>query len=79
MEASLRELNENNSKLATLKAERDATKRGLFPVFNLGNKNVAGDRIKDGQKDLHDLESTLKKLTVIFHIHFLWFVHEKMN
>lgn len=62
LETTLGELEENNRQLATLKAERDSTKGASFPVLNfLNNKPV--DRARDKQKDLQDMESTLKELT----------------
>ncbi|MBA0762518.1 hypothetical protein Gotri_012117 [Gossypium trilobum] len=56
------ELQESNCKLATLKAERDATKGAFFPVLNLGSKHVSGDKVKDKHIDLHEMESALKEL-----------------
>lgn len=60
-ESTLAELEEINSNMATLKAERDAAKGAIFPVL-LGNKHVSSDRARDKQKDLHDMESALKDL-----------------
>lgn len=65
LEVTLAELEESNCNLASLKAQRDAAKGAFFPILNQGNKHIAGDRIKDKQKDLHDMESTLKELMVI--------------
>ncbi|KAK2650704.1 hypothetical protein Ddye_018193 [Dipteronia dyeriana] len=62
LEVAVTELEDSNSKLATLKAERDATKGAFFPVFNIGSKHVPGDRVKDEQRDLRDMESTLREL-----------------
>ncbi|KAL5794940.1 hypothetical protein ACOSP7_003534 [Xanthoceras sorbifolium] len=62
LESAVTELEDSNSKLATLKAERDATKGAFFPVFNIGSKHVPGDRVKDEQRDLRDMESTLREL-----------------
>lgn len=59
----LGELEDSNSQLAALKAEKDAAKGAVFPVLNFGNKHV--DRIRDKQKDLQDMESTLKELMVL--------------
>ncbi|PRQ57258.1 putative aminoacyltransferase, E1 ubiquitin-activating enzyme [Rosa chinensis] len=61
LETTLGELEENNRQLASLKAERDSTKGATFPVLNFLNKPV--DRARDKQKDLQDMESTLKELT----------------
>ncbi|KAB1225237.1 E3 ubiquitin-protein ligase BRE1-like 1 [Morella rubra] len=62
LEVTLAELEESNCNLASLKARRDAAKEAFSPLLNLGNKQGAGDRIKDKQKDLRDMESTLKEL-----------------
>lgn len=61
VESTIRELEDSNSKLAALKAEKDATKGTFFPVLNLGNKHVANDRAGDKQKDMQDMESALKE------------------
>lgn len=71
MESTVAELEESNCKLVTLKAERDAAKGAFFPILSLGSKNVAGDKARDKQKDLHDMEATLKELLVIFCCFFL--------
>ncbi|KHG27855.1 E3 ubiquitin-protein ligase BRE1-like 1 [Gossypium arboreum] len=65
LESAVAELQESNCKLATLKAERDATKGAFFPVLNLGSKHVSGDKVKDKHIDLHEMESALKELLVI--------------
>lgn len=62
MGSTVVELEESNRKLATLKAERDAAKGAFLPVLNLGSKPVSGDRARDKQKDLQDMESALKEL-----------------
>ncbi|KAI4354748.1 hypothetical protein L6164_003591 [Bauhinia variegata] len=62
LESTVAELEESNTKLATLKAERDAAKGGIFPILNVGNKHISSDKIGDKQKDLQDLESSLKEL-----------------
>ncbi|RVW20060.1 E3 ubiquitin-protein ligase BRE1-like 1 [Vitis vinifera] len=62
LESTVAELEESNCKLVTLKAERDAAKGAFFPILSLGSKNVAGDKARDKQKDLHDMEATLKEL-----------------
>ncbi|KAK6920353.1 hypothetical protein RJ641_016257 [Dillenia turbinata] len=61
-ESTIVELVESNQKLAALKSERDAAKNAAFPVLGLGNKQVTGDRTRDTQKDLQDMESALKEL-----------------
>jgi hypothetical protein len=65
LEVTLAELEESNCNLASLKAQRDAAKGAFFPVLNVGNKPVASDKVRDKQKDLNDMESTLKELKVI--------------
>ncbi|KAB2015628.1 hypothetical protein ES319_D08G038300v1 [Gossypium barbadense] len=62
LESAVAELQESNCKLATLKAERDATKGAFFPFLNLGSKHVSGDKVKDKHIDLHEMESALKEL-----------------
>ncbi|KAJ6675598.1 RING FINGER PROTEIN-RELATED [Salix viminalis] len=62
LETTVAELNDSNCKLATLKAERNATKGAFFPVLNMGSKHAAGDKVKDKQKDLQEMESTVKEL-----------------
>ncbi|KDP28843.1 hypothetical protein JCGZ_14614 [Jatropha curcas] len=62
LEIAVSELEESNSQLATLKAERDATRGAFFPVLNLGSKPVAADRARDKQKNLQEMESALKGL-----------------
>ncbi|CAO2834803.1 unnamed protein product [Amaranthus hypochondriacus] len=64
LERTIRELEESNHKLSALKDEKDATKGSFFPVLNMGNKLTANDRVADKQKeqkDLQDLEATLKE------------------
>ncbi|XP_065859224.1 E3 ubiquitin-protein ligase BRE1-like 1 [Euphorbia lathyris] len=62
LESAVSELEESNSRLETLKAERDATKGAFFPVLNLGNKPVSGDKTRDKQKNLQEMESSLRDL-----------------
>ncbi|OVA08643.1 hypothetical protein BVC80_8511g8 [Macleaya cordata] len=61
LEGTIAELEESNCKLATLKAQKDAARGSSFPVLNFGNKHVSGDKTRDKQKDLQDMESTLKE------------------
>lgn len=65
LESALAELQESNCKLATLRVEKDATKGVFFPVLNLGSKHVTGDKAKDKQRALQEMESTLKEMLVI--------------
>ncbi|KAH8516624.1 hypothetical protein H0E87_004827 [Populus deltoides] len=62
LEIAVAELKDSNCKLATLKAERDATKGAFFPVLNLGSKHIGGDKVRDKQKDLQEMESAVKEL-----------------
>ncbi|KAG6784625.1 hypothetical protein POTOM_010323 [Populus tomentosa] len=62
LEIAVAELKHSNCKLATLKAERDATKGAFFPVINLGSKHIGGDKVRDKQKDLQEMESAVKEL-----------------
>ncbi|CAN0921819.1 E3 ubiquitin-protein ligase BRE1-like 1 [Linum grandiflorum] len=63
LETSVSELRSTNCKVTTLKAERDATKGTFFPVLNLGSKHGGGDKSKEKQKGLHEMESALKELS----------------
>ncbi|XP_028798888.1 E3 ubiquitin-protein ligase BRE1-like 1 isoform X2 [Neltuma alba] len=60
--STIAELEESNHKLATLKAERDAAKGAVFPILNVGTKHAANDKIRDKQKDLQEMESSLKEI-----------------
>ncbi|KAJ7950849.1 E3 ubiquitin protein ligase [Quillaja saponaria] len=62
LENTVTELEESNCKLAAMKTERDASKGAVFPVLNLGSKHVQSDRVRDKQKDLQDMETSLKEL-----------------
>ena len=46
-----------------LKQKVTTAKGTVSPVLNVGNKHV--DRVRDKQKDLQDMESTLKDLMVL--------------
>ncbi|XP_042504874.1 E3 ubiquitin-protein ligase BRE1-like 1 isoform X2 [Macadamia integrifolia] len=63
LECTITELGESNSKLATLKAQRDAAQGAFLPVLNVGGRHAAGDKIRDKQRDLQDMESILKELS----------------
>ena len=65
LESTVAELEESNCKLLTLKAERDLAKGAVLPVLNVGTAHVAGDNVRDKQKDLQDMESNLKELLVL--------------
>jgi len=67
MASTLAELEEINCKLAQLKAQKD-TAPGAFFFPTLGNKQVGLDKLKDKQKELQDLEATLKDLKVAIHV-----------
>lgn len=62
LESTVAELEESNQKLATLKVEKDTAKGAVLPVLAVGNTLIPNDKIKDKQKDLQDMESTLKEL-----------------
>ncbi|CAM8950640.1 unnamed protein product [Rhodiola kirilowii] len=62
LESTMRDLEDINCKLASLRAERDATKGAFFPVLDAASKHVSDDRTRDKQKDLQDMESMLKEL-----------------
>lgn len=62
LESAVAELEESNSKLMKLRAEHDAAKRAGFPVLNLGGKHSGSGKVRDKQKDLRDMESSLKEL-----------------
>lgn len=63
LESTINELEESNRKLAILKAERDGAKGATFPVLNRGGKQVTSDKTRDKQRDLQDMESTLRDLS----------------
>ncbi|XP_042511746.1 E3 ubiquitin-protein ligase BRE1-like 1 [Macadamia integrifolia] len=63
LESTFAELGDSNSKLATLKAQRDTAQSAFFPVLNVGGRQVAGDKARDRQRDMQDMESTLKELS----------------
>lgn len=78
LECTIVELEESNKKLAALKAETDAAKGAIFPVL-LGNKRVANDRAREKEKDLHDMESLLKELLVVYlYFYFISYLHRKV-
>lgn len=64
LEITVAELEEINHQLAALKVEKDSAKAAFFPLLNLGSKNVPSDKIRDKQKDVLEMESTLKDLQV---------------
>lgn len=66
------ELEEIHCKLSSLKAEKDSTKGAFFPVLNLGNKPLAGDKARDKQREVQDMELALKELTVICFPHYIF-------
>ncbi|KAG7570506.1 Zinc finger RING-type [Arabidopsis thaliana x Arabidopsis arenosa] len=65
LEDEVVELQQCNGDLSALRAERDATAGAFFPVLSLGNKLANSDRERDKQRDLHDMETVLKELTVL--------------
>lgn len=62
LEITVAELEEINHQLAALKVEKDSAKAAFFPLLNLGSKNAPSDKIRDKQKDVLEMESTLKDL-----------------
>ncbi|CAK9319213.1 unnamed protein product [Citrullus colocynthis] len=62
LKSAVTELEESNSKLTELRAERDAAKKAGFPVLNLAGKHSGSGKVRDKQKDLRDMESSLKEL-----------------
>ncbi|RAL38752.1 hypothetical protein DM860_013433 [Cuscuta australis] len=62
LQKTIADLEESNRKLAILKEEKEVTKGTFFPVLSVVNKPVAGDRVRDKQKDMQEMESTLKEL-----------------
>ncbi|XP_010264387.1 PREDICTED: E3 ubiquitin-protein ligase BRE1-like 1 isoform X2 [Nelumbo nucifera] len=63
LKSTVSELEESNGNLAALKAQRDAGQSAFFPILNLGTKHIAGDKSRDKQKGLQDMESILKELS----------------
>ncbi|KAM1157176.1 hypothetical protein FF1_027812 [Malus domestica] len=60
LETAAGELKDIDRQLDTIKPQKNAAKGTAFPLPNIGNKHV--DRVRDKQKDLQDMESTLKNL-----------------
>lgn len=74
LENEVVELQQCNGDLSALRAESDATAGAFFPVLSLGNKLATGDKGIDKQRDLQDMESVLKELTVYIYFFFsFWF------
>ncbi|URD94822.1 E3 ubiquitin-protein ligase BRE1-like [Musa troglodytarum] len=61
--STVAELEESNRKLTILKSQRNTTQSRCFAFPTFGNKQVGGDKDKDVQKDMQDMESSLKELT----------------
>ncbi|CAL9089263.1 unnamed protein product [Musa textilis] len=61
--STVAELEESNRKLTILKSQRNTTQSTCFAFPTFGNKQVGGDKDKDVQKDMQDMESSLKELT----------------
>ncbi|KAJ8513461.1 hypothetical protein OPV22_003895 [Ensete ventricosum] len=61
--STVAELEESNRKLTILKSQRDTTQGTCFAFPTFGNKQVGGDKEKDVQKDVQNMESSLKELT----------------
>ncbi|XP_074573606.1 LOW QUALITY PROTEIN: E3 ubiquitin-protein ligase BRE1-like 1 [Curcuma longa] len=56
------ELEESNCKISKLKLHKGTTQNSYFLFPNFGNKQVAGDKVKDAEKDMQHMESSLKEL-----------------
>ncbi|KAJ4904262.1 E3 ubiquitin-protein ligase BRE1-like 1 [Raphanus sativus] len=65
LENEVVELQQCNGELSALRAERDATAGAFFPVLSPGNKLATRDKARDKQRELQDMESVLKELTVL--------------
>ncbi|KAL2892515.1 E3 ubiquitin-protein ligase BRE1-like 1 [Bienertia sinuspersici] len=61
LESIIGELEESNQKLTVIKAEKDETKGAFFPVLSMEYKHASNDRTTDKQKDLQDMEASLKE------------------
>uniref|UniRef100_A0A7N0UII9 E3 ubiquitin protein ligase n=1 Tax=Kalanchoe fedtschenkoi TaxID=63787 RepID=A0A7N0UII9_KALFE len=68
LQNTVKELEDINFKVASLQAEGDATKGAFIPLLDMISKHVYGDRARDKQKDLQDMESMLKELMVPYTI-----------
>ncbi|KAF3440070.1 hypothetical protein FNV43_RR18348 [Rhamnella rubrinervis] len=62
LESTVAELEESNCQLASLKAQRDSAKGAIFPILNLGSKQVGCDKAISKAKARQDMESALKEL-----------------
>ncbi|KAL6495363.1 ubiquitin-like modifier hub1 [Orobanche gracilis] len=62
LETTIAELEESNCNLTVLKAGRGVAEGELFPVLNQVNWQVTSDKSRDNQRDVQDMESTLKEL-----------------
>ncbi|XP_013666708.2 E3 ubiquitin-protein ligase BRE1-like 1 isoform X1 [Brassica napus] len=65
LENEVVELQQCNGELSALRAERDATSGAFFAVLSPGNKLATRDKARDKQRDLQNMESILKDLTVL--------------
>lgn len=60
--STISEFEDISCKVANLKSQKDAVPGAPFFFPTSGNKQAGGDKLKDKQKELQDLESTLKDL-----------------
>ncbi|XP_042388910.1 E3 ubiquitin-protein ligase BRE1-like 1 isoform X1 [Zingiber officinale] len=60
--STVAELEENNCRISKLKLHKSTTQSSYFLFPNFGNKQVAGDKVKDAEKDMQHMESSLKEL-----------------
>ncbi|KAK1307384.1 E3 ubiquitin-protein ligase BRE1-like 1 [Acorus calamus] len=61
LEGTFAELEESNRNLIALKAQRNSAHGAVFPSPTWGSKHVAEDKVRDEQRELQDMEGTLKE------------------
>ncbi|KAL6499438.1 ubiquitin-like modifier hub1 [Orobanche hederae] len=78
LKSTIAELEESNCNLTVLRAGGGVAKGALFPVLNQVNRQVTSDKVRDNQRDVQDMESTLKELVdqSTFRLHELKRLHE---
>ncbi|CAI9101302.1 OLC1v1038595C1 [Oldenlandia corymbosa var. corymbosa] len=62
LESTIAELEESACELSNLKADKNATKETNIPILDRCNNAINSDKSLDNQKDLEDMESSLKDL-----------------
>lgn len=63
--STMSELEESNSKLASLKAQKDGSKVAPILKSKLGNKQSGVDMTRYEQKEIQDMESSLKEFKIL--------------